>query len=94
MGRNIRASAANLLEWRGQQHARPPQLKIVSAVGLGDSVLGGMAFAYARGFAFEEMLRYGVAAGTANALSLGAGVFARADFERVLRAVEVKAVAL
>ena len=91
---SLGADGALAADEKNVWHARPPQLKIVSAVGSGDSMLGGMAFAYARGFTFEEMLRYGVAAGTANALSLGAGVFARADFEHVLRAVEVTAVAL
>lgn len=70
-------------------HARPPQVEITSAVGSGDSMLGGMAYAWAQGLAFAEILRYGIAAGTANALTIGAGVFARADFDRVLPLVEV-----
>jgi fructose-1-phosphate kinase PfkB-like protein len=36
-----------------------------------------------------DALRYGVAAGTANALSLGAGVFTLEDFERVRAQVTV-----
>lgn len=70
-------------------HARPPQLEITSAVGSGDSMLGGMAYAWTQGLPFAEILRYGIAAGAANALCLGAGVFARADFDRVLPLVEV-----
>jgi fructose-1-phosphate kinase PfkB-like protein len=70
-------------------HARPPHMEITSAVGSGDSMVAGMAYAMAQELAFEEIVRYGVAAGTANALAIGAGVFARADFERILRATIV-----
>lgn len=70
-------------------HARPPQLEIKSAVGSGDSMLGGMAYGWTVGLAFAEILRWGIAAGTANALTVGAGVFARTDFERILPVVEV-----
>jgi fructose-1-phosphate kinase PfkB-like protein len=68
---------------------RPPQLTIKSAVGSGDSTLAGIAFGLTRGFAFEDAVRYGVAAGTANALTVGAGVFTLDDFQRVLAGVSV-----
>jgi 1-phosphofructokinase family hexose kinase len=64
-------------------HARPPKLPIASAVGSGDCMLAGIAFALVRGRTLAEALAYGVAAGTANALSIGAGTFAHEDFERV-----------
>lgn len=72
-------------------HARPPQLQITSAVGSGDSMLGGMAYALTKNLPFKEIVRYGIAAGAANALTIGAGVFARADFDRILRTVQVAA---
>ena len=71
-------------------HARPPRLKIASAVGSGDTLLAGVVQGLARGLALPEALRRGVAAGTANALTVGAGQFSRADFERVLAGVEVQ----
>jgi tagatose 6-phosphate kinase len=70
-------------------HACPPRLPIVSAVGSGDCLLAGLTFALARGSTLAEALDYGVAAGTANALSLGAGTFAQEDFERVRAQVVV-----
>jgi fructose-1-phosphate kinase PfkB-like protein len=42
-----------------------------------------------RGWALEETLRYGVAAGTANALTVGAGVFTLEDFECVRAQVTI-----
>ena len=64
-------------------HVCPPQLPIVSAVGSCDCTLAGITYGVVRGWALEETLRYGVAAGTANALTVGAGVFLREDVERV-----------
>ncbi len=71
-------------------HVRPPQVTIKSAVGSGDSLLAGITYGLTYGFAFEEAMRYGVAAGTANALTVGAGVFTRDDFEQVLAGVTVE----
>jgi 1-phosphofructokinase family hexose kinase len=80
------AIAANRQEvW----HVRPPQLTIKSAVGSGDSTVAGITYGLAHGFAFEEAIQYGVAAGTANALTVGAGVFTSADFQRVLSEMTV-----
>ena len=75
------AIAANRREvW----HVRPPQVQIKSAVGSGDSTVAGITYGLTHGFAFEEAIKYGVAAGTANALTVGAGVFTVDDFRRVL----------
>lgn len=68
---------------------RPPRLEIKSAVGSGDCLLAGITYGVTRGFSLKEAARYGVAAGTANALSVGAGVFSMDDFRRVLAQVEV-----
>ncbi len=69
--------------------ARPPRIEIKSAVGSGDCLLAGIAYGLTHGFTLAEAARYGVAAGTANALSVGPGVFDLADFERILAQVEV-----
>ncbi len=71
-------------------HIRPPQVTIKSAVGSGDSTLAGITYGLTHGLAFEDAVKYGVAAGTANALTVGAGHFSNSDFERVLAQVTVK----
>ena len=71
--------------------ARPPQWDIVSAVGSGDCLLAGITYALALGQPFAEALRTGVAAGTANAFRLGAGVFTLEDYTRVRESVTVDA---
>jgi tagatose 6-phosphate kinase len=65
-------------------HVRPPQLTIQSAVGSGDSLLAGIVYGLTHSFSFKDAVKYGIAAGTANALQLGAGVFTQGDFEYVL----------
>lgn len=70
-------------------HARPESIEIVSAVGSGDCMLAGVIYGLTRKFSMEVALRYGIAAGTANALRLGAGVFTLEDFNRILPAISV-----
>lgn len=69
--------------------ATPPKLEIVSSVGSGDALLGALAFALDQGRPPEIALRYGVAAGAANALHFGGGEFSRAEFDAIKRKVEV-----
>jgi 1-phosphofructokinase family hexose kinase len=71
-------------------HVRPPQIAVMSAVGSGDCLLAGVAFGLTRGFAFETAVQYGVAAGSANALTVGAGQFTLDDFSAVLARVVVE----
>ncbi len=75
--------AGTLCAW----HAYPPALEIVSAVGSGDALLAGLAHALSRHAAFEAALRLGVAAGSANALVLGAGRVRLADIESIAEQV-------
>ncbi|MFZ5881724.1 MAG: 1-phosphofructokinase family hexose kinase [Chloroflexota bacterium] len=72
--------------------ARPPTLKTVSSVGSGDAFLGGLAFALEAGHSPEAALRHAVAAGAANALHFGGGMFTRPEFERLAQAVTIVAV--
>ncbi len=70
-------------------HVRPPNLTVKSVVGSGDCTLAGIVFGDVHAFSFEDSVKYGVAAGSANALTFGAGVFNRAEFEQVLAQVSV-----
>ncbi|HEX5690501.1 MAG TPA: 1-phosphofructokinase family hexose kinase [Roseiflexaceae bacterium] len=70
--------------------ARPPELPIASAVGSGDSTLAGLAYALVRDWPLADAVRYGVAAGTANALTIGGGQFSTDDFTSVHAQVDVE----
>lgn len=75
-------------------HIRPPQITAASAVGSGDCLLAGVACGLTRGFAFETAVQYGVAAGTANALTVGAGQFTLDDFSAILSRLAVERVSV
>jgi 1-phosphofructokinase family hexose kinase len=54
--------------------ANVPQVEVVSAVGSGDSFNAAFSLALMAGASIETALAHGVAAGSANALALGAGM--------------------
>lgn len=58
-------------------------IKVVSAIGAGDSFVGAMVWALARGLALKDAFRYGVAAGSAALLSEGTGLCRPADVARL-----------
>ncbi len=70
-------------------YACPPRVTIQSAVGSGDCMLGGIVYGLTHALSFEEAIKYGVAAGTANALTVGAGNFTMDDFRRILSGVTI-----
>jgi 6-phosphofructokinase 2 len=63
--------------------ATVPPVDAQSAVGAGDSFVGGITLALARGKTLRESLATGVAAGTAAVLSPGAELSLKTDVERL-----------
>lgn len=76
--------------WR----AVPPKVNIVNTIGSGDAMLGGIAYALWCGMGFEEALRLGVAAGTANVLVDGPCYFDRETVFEICRAVKLERIAV
>jgi tagatose 6-phosphate kinase len=58
--------------------AQPPPVITASAVGSGDSLTAAFLWALENGYNGGEALRLGVAAGAANAMTYGAGIFPHA----------------
>lgn len=59
---------------------------VVSAVGAGDSMVGGIALGLIRGISLEDSVRQGMAAGAAALMSPGTELVRRADYDRLLAA--------
>lgn len=78
------ALGAVLVTREGEWFAPTPAVKTVSAVGSGDCFLGGLVVALTADRSPHEALRWAVAAGAANAISVGGGRFTRMEFEDVL----------
>jgi 1-phosphofructokinase family hexose kinase len=70
--------------------AAAPAVTAVSAVGSGDALSAGVAIALTGGRSFADALAMGVAAGTANARSLGAGRLEPDGLEQTLAGVRVR----
>jgi 1-phosphofructokinase family hexose kinase len=60
-----------------------PPVKAISAVGSGDSLLAGIVVRLSEGAELPEAVKWGVAAGAANTLQIGAGRFERRHVEEL-----------
>jgi 1-phosphofructokinase family hexose kinase len=70
-------------------HAQPPEIAVRKAIACGDSLVGALAYAWRRGLALPEVLRWGVAAGTANATVWDPAGCTRAEIEALVPRVTV-----
>jgi 6-phosphofructokinase 2 len=70
--------------------ARAPDVQFVSAVGAGDSFLGGMVWCLASGAGVVEAFRYGVAAGSAAVLNPGTELCHASDVARLYNEVRLE----
>ncbi len=71
-------------------YAPPLKLDINSTVGAGDSMVAGLTAAFAQGKSLAEAFRIGVACASAACCTEGTQLFARSDFERVYKMVEIE----
>jgi tagatose 6-phosphate kinase len=71
-------------------HVQNPQVAAKSAVGSGDCMMAGLAYGFAHGFGFAKAVKYGVAAGTANTLIIGAGQFTIAEFNDIYANLKIR----
>jgi 1-phosphofructokinase family hexose kinase len=82
------ARGAVLADASGAWFLPAPTIEAVSDVGSGDSFLAGLVLALMSGQGPQGALRYGTAAGAANALEPGAAQFSRESFTRLLAALD------
>lgn len=73
--------------------APPLAIEVVSAVGAGDSFLGGMVWALAAGQPIEQAFRVGVAAGSSAVASPGTELCSEANVKRLLAEVRIEEIA-
>jgi 6-phosphofructokinase 2 len=63
--------------------AEPPLIKPKSTVGAGDSMVAGMVYTLAQGWPLGDVLKYGVAAGTATTMSPGSELCQKEDIDNI-----------
>jgi 1-phosphofructokinase family hexose kinase len=71
-------------------YAQAPQVEVLAAVGSGDALLGGFVLGLSRGMSMLNALRLGVAAGAANAATLGTGLVEKEIVEGLLENIEIQ----
>jgi fructose-1-phosphate kinase PfkB-like protein len=86
---SLGAEGAVVAKGEGTFLVKNPTVDAKSAVGSGDCTLAGLAYGILHGLSFEESIVCGVAAGTANTLTIGAGQFKIEDFERLRGQVHI-----
>jgi tagatose 6-phosphate kinase len=86
---SLGAAGARVL-WEGRRyHITPAPVTEVNALGCGDSMVAGLAWAAAQGCGPEDALRWGAACGAANAAVWDPGGFDRADAEALRQHVGI-----
>lgn len=84
---------ALLISAHGVWRAAPMHIEVVSAVGAGDSFLGGMVAAIAAGQKLDNAFRMAVAAGSAAVMCPGTELSREEDVRRLLGEVRISEVA-
>ncbi|MFD2245052.1 1-phosphofructokinase family hexose kinase [Pontibacter ruber] len=69
----------------GILYVAPPTVKQESAVGAGDSMVAGMVMSLLKGWPLEDVIRYGVAAGTAATMTPGSELCRKEDTEEIYK---------
>jgi 6-phosphofructokinase 2 len=90
---SLGAEGAMLVTAEEAWHAPALQVPVVSTIGAGDSFVGGLVHALARGDRLQEAFRYAMAASAAALLSSGTALCRPDDVARLLPQVQVEAVA-
>jgi 6-phosphofructokinase 2 len=65
------------------KHVPAPTVKKKSTVGAGDSMVAGMVYSLAQDMPLKEVVRFGVACGTAATMNAGTELFKKADVEKL-----------
>jgi 6-phosphofructokinase 2 len=68
-------SGALLVTKNGYEHIPAPAVKKLSTVGAGDSMVAGMAWMISQEKSWTEVVRFGVACGTASTMNAGSRLF-------------------
>ncbi|MCE5199135.1 MAG: 1-phosphofructokinase [Armatimonadota bacterium] len=70
-------------------YATPPNVKPISSIGSGDSLIAGMLSVLDCGGGIEDALRAGCAAGAATAMSNGADIGTKEDVDKLISEVKI-----
>jgi len=81
---SLGSEGAMMASEEGIEYLKSPDVQTKSTVGAGDSMVGGMVWALACGFNNRDVLRYGVACGSAAAMTEGTELCKKEDVMKLL----------
>jgi 6-phosphofructokinase 2 len=84
---SLGAAGALLVTPDRVEHVRAPTVNIQSKIGAGDTMVGGIVLALARGKSIREAAYFGVAAGSATVMTPGTDLCKKDDVERLYERV-------
>lgn len=82
---SLGAQGAYVVTAQESHYILAPNVKRISTVGAGDSMVGGMVAVLAQGGSTLEMARMGVACGTAATMNTGTALFKKEDVDELYR---------
>ncbi len=82
---------AVMVDASGHWWAKPPAIHVKDPIGSGDSFLAGLVTAVASGLSADIALKHAVAAGAANATTVGGGDFPLETFNQILAETSIQA---
>lgn len=85
---SLGADGALLVTSTAEEHFQPLDVPVRSAVGAGDSMVRAIVVALERGWALNDAVRYGVAAGAAAIMNPGTELCHRDDVERLYKSMD------
>lgn len=80
---SLGAAGALMVSKDATEHILSPVVPIVSKVGAGDSMVGGVVLSLARGMSLRESVLFGVASGSAAVMTPGTELCRKEDAERL-----------
>jgi len=87
---SLGAQGALLVRDDGTYYAAAPEVKVISTVGAGDSMVAGLVAGLVQGWEPVDALRLGVACGSATAAKPGTQIFTRSEAMTLLNQVKAK----
>lgn len=84
---SLGARGAILYSKKEKLQMAPPVVKVRSTVGAGDSMVAGIVSVLVRQGPLEEILRMGIACGSATTMAEGSALFAKKDVERLFNKI-------
>jgi 6-phosphofructokinase 2 len=76
-------AGAMLVTAKEHYHEPAPAVKVKSTVGAGDSMLAGIIAAALKKWDFKNILRYGIACGTAATMNVGTGLCLKENVDKI-----------